>query len=95
MKRRKFLRAGLLTTAAVGVFGKTALSNDPEQFGATEGVHVVQTGAQVGLHSPSFVFNLDISAGLAARSWQNKLSGRTLQLAGDSELDVDLDAARE
>jgi hypothetical protein len=95
MKRRKFLRAGLLTTAAVGVLGKTALANDPGQAGETGGCRVVPAGTEVGLNSPSFVFNLDTSAGLRAHTWQNKLSGRTIPLAGDSELDVDLDAARE
>jgi hypothetical protein len=94
IKRREFLGAGLVATAA-GVLGKTAWSNGPGRCGAQDGCHVAQTGTEVELEAPAFRFELDTSAGLRASASVNKLSAQTLQLGGGSELDVDLDAAQE
>jgi hypothetical protein len=93
MKRREFIRTGLLTTAAVGALGKTALANNPELDEAADGCHVAQTGTEVLLHGPAFALTFDLSKGLGTRSWQNKLSGRTIPLGSASEIDIDLDAA--
>jgi hypothetical protein len=95
MKRREFLSAGILTTAAVSVQSKTAQSNNPGQLEAVEFCHVVQTGIEVEQCEPTFGFKLNVSAGLNTLSWETKLRGRTIQLAGDSELGVDLDAGQE
>jgi hypothetical protein len=50
----------------------------------------------VELDAPAFNFKLNTSKNLWARSWQNKLSGRTIFFGpfdAGSELEVDLDAA--
>ena len=56
---------------------------------------VVQRGDQVELHSPFFLFRLDTSAGLRARSWENRLTGREISLGNVTELELDLDAAEQ
>ena len=60
-----------------------------------QGCRVVERGSEVELRAPAFVFRLDTSVGLSARSWENKLSGRTIPLAAGAELGTDLDAAQE
>ena len=94
MKRREFLSAGLLGTAAVGVLGEGALAGSLGAGAAAE-CYVTRTGTEVAFHAPVFSFRLDTAAGLGARTWENRLSGRTVQLGGGSELDIDLDASRE
>lgn len=47
----------------------------------------------VKLTSPSFVYELDTSRGLAAKSWTNLLTDRKLSLGGGSEFGIDFDAA--
>ena len=79
MKRREFLSVGLLTTAAVGVLNETAVASNPSQAETVDGCRVALTGTEVELHAPTFGFMLDTCAGLRARSWENKLSGRTIQ----------------
>ncbi len=95
MKRREFIKTGLLSTVAAGVLGQSARADDAPQVDASEGCHVVQAGTVVELEAPAFNFKLKTSTGLAAVSWQNKLSGRTIPFATDSELDIDLDAAED
>ena len=95
MKRREFIRTGLFTTAAIGTFGKIALADNPGQAELADGCQVTQTGTEVEVHGPAFGFKLDLSKGLGARSWENKLCGRTIALAGDFEVDLELDAAEE
>src|ERR1035437_7110775 len=95
MKRREFVGACLSSTVAVSVLNKTVWANHPLRPESVNGCRVVQTGTEVELYASTFGFKLDVSAGLRARFWENKLSGRTIQFAGDSELDVDLDGAQE
>lgn len=95
MKRREFIKTGLLTTVAAGVLGESDRAEIAGQVGAKQGCHVVQSGTAVELIAPAFNFKLNTSAVLAALSWQNKLSGRTIPFASDSELDIDLDAAED
>jgi hypothetical protein len=95
MKRREFLRTGLATTATIGVLNKTSQGYGQGWEHGAQGCRVVQRGSEFELHAPAFVFSLDTSVGLSARSWENKLSGRTIQLAGGAELGTDLDAAEE
>ena len=95
MKRREFIRTGLLTTAAVGALGRGALAEDAGRSEAGDSCNVAQKGSEVELHGPAFAFTLDLSKGLGTRSWQNRLSGRTIELAGNAELDIELDAADE
>jgi hypothetical protein len=42
------------------------------------------------LHSPDFVFRLDTRQGLRAVSWENRLTGRTLDLGRGAELELEL-----
>ncbi|MFA5057731.1 MAG: hypothetical protein WC485_06425, partial [Opitutaceae bacterium] len=51
---------------------------------------VVQQDKQVQLESPFFEFCLDTSAGLRAKSWTNRLTGRKLSLGDGPELEFDL-----
>jgi len=95
MQRREFIKAGLLSTVAAGVLGESARPENASQVEATEGCHILQEGTVIELDAPAFNFKLDTSAGLAAVSWQNKLSGRTIPFGSDSELDIDLDAAED
>src|SRR5438552_5923816 len=61
----------------------------------TSDISVTRKGARVELRSPQFVFALDLSDGLRAVRWENRVAGRTLELGGGSELEVDLDAAEK
>lgn len=95
MKRREFIRTGLLTTAAVSAFGKDALANETMQAGAVDGFHAKQTGTEVELQGPAFAFKLDLARGLTAVFWRNHLTGKTIPLGGNSELNIDLDRAEQ
>ena len=95
MKRREFIKTGLFTTVAAGVLSETAQADNAGKVEAVDGCRVVQSGTAVGLGAPAFNFKLDASTGLRARSWENKLTGRTIPLGGNSELEIDLDAAEE
>ena len=96
MKRREFIKSGLLTTVAAGVLSETARADHAERVAAGDGCHVVRAGTVVELEAPAFKFKLDTSKGLWAPAWRNKLSGRTISFGSidtGSELDVALDAA--
>ncbi len=56
-------------------------------------VAALRQGSRVVLCSPQFRFTFDVSDGLRAATWENGLAGKTLNLGGGSELDIDLDAA--
>ena len=60
-----------------------------------EGCHVSRQGDRVELCSPLFVVRLDTSAGLRAQAWENRVTGRTLQLGRGPELELDIDAAEQ
>jgi hypothetical protein len=51
---------------------------------------VVCDGTAVELHSSAFVFRLDTSDGLRAVAWENRLTGRTLDLGRGVEVEFDL-----
>ena len=51
---------------------------------------VVCEGAAVELHSPAFVFRLDTADGLRAVAWQNRLTGRTIELGRGPEVEFDI-----
>ena len=96
MKRREFIKTGLLSTVAAGVLGQSARADDALQVGATRrlsrcaggnGCRTGSTGIQFQTRKPP--------RALQHVSWQNKLSGRTIPFATDSELDIDLDAAED
>jgi hypothetical protein len=96
MKRREFIKSGLLTTVAAGVISGAALADPAKRAVAGDGCRVVQSGVAVELDAPAFNFKLNTSKSLWARSWQNKLSGRTIFFGpfdAGSELEVDLDTA--
>ena len=99
MKRREFLRTGLVTTVTVGALSNThhgySEGHDPEREQGGRDCRLVERGSEVELHAPAFVFKLDTAGGLSARSWENKLSGRTIPLTGGAELGTDLDVAEE
>src|SRR5216117_358596 len=61
----------------------------------TPDISVTRTGARIELRSPQFGFALDLSDGLRAVRWENRVAGRTLELGGGSELEIDLDAAEK
>jgi len=93
VQRREFIKAGFLTTAS-------ALSRPAGSYGlgrdaVTDSCRVTPMGSEVVLHGPAFGFKLITSAGLRARSWENKLSGRTIGLGDGCELEIDLDGAEE
>ena len=51
---------------------------------------VVCRGTAVEFHSPAFVFRLDTSDGLRAVAWENRLTGRTLDLGHGAEIEFDI-----
>jgi hypothetical protein len=51
---------------------------------------MVQEGKRFELCSPSFVFRLDTADGLRAHSWENRLTGRTLELGNGPEFEIDI-----
>ena len=51
---------------------------------------VLRTGNKVALLSPTFSFNLDITDGLHAELWENKLTGRKLVMGHGSEVGFDI-----
>lgn len=58
-----------------------------------EACRVVRGDGGVELHSPFFVFRLDTTAGLRARSWNNRVTGQTIALSNGPELEVDVGIA--
>ncbi|MCC6442588.1 MAG: hypothetical protein IT210_03910 [Armatimonadetes bacterium] len=54
---------------------------------------VVRQGEMVELASPSFAYRMNLSDGLKAHSWENRLTGKTLPLGGHPEIEVDLDVS--
>jgi len=50
-------------------------------------------GHEVELASPSFVFRLDLSGSLRAKSWLNRSTDRTISFGSGAEVEIDLDAA--
>jgi hypothetical protein len=68
MKRREFIRTGLLTTSTVGAFGKTALADNQGLVETADGCYAAQTGTEVDLHGPAFGFKLDLSKRLGTTS---------------------------
>lgn len=52
-------------------------------------------GNRFSLTSPSFVFTLDSTDGLAAVTWENRLTGRTLSLGNGAELELDIGLPNE
>ncbi len=95
MKRREFLRTGLVSTAAIGLLNKKEQANGRAKEQGKQGCRVAQRGPKIELRAPAFVFRLDASAGLSAESWENKLSRRTIPLTGGAEIGADLAAAEE
>jgi len=95
MKRREFIKTGLLSTVAVGTLADSARAENARQVDAGEACQVVEAGTAVELRAPALYFKLDMSGRLASLSWQNRLSGRTIPFGSDSELEIDLDAAEE
>lgn len=53
----------------------------------------IRHGNAVELRSPAFVVRLGVADGLRALSWENRLTGRVVELGNGPELQVDLDAA--
>lgn len=54
---------------------------------------VLGHGLQRELVSPTFKYKVDLSDGLTAESWLNRLTGRTLSLGRHPEIELDLDAS--
>src|SRR5579872_4851887 len=95
MKRREFIKTGLLTTVAAGVLNDSARGDSLAHVEGGRSCRVVQSGTFFELESPAFGFSVDAANGLSARCWKNKLSGLSVPLVSDSEIEVDLDAAEE
>jgi hypothetical protein len=57
--------------------------------------HVERRGAQLELHSPAFSYALDITSGLRAVAWLNRLTGRRITLGRGAELELDFDRAEQ
>ena len=51
---------------------------------------VLRTGNKVVLQSPSFSLQLDITDGLHAEMWENRITGRTLAMGHGSEVEFDI-----
>ena len=49
---------------------------------------LVRNGDRVEIHSKWFAFRLDLSDGLRALSWENKITGRNLNLGGGQEVEL-------
>lgn len=56
---------------------------------------VLGHGLQRELVSPTFTYKVDLSDGLTAESWLNRLTGRTLSLGRHPEIELDLDASNQ
>ena len=69
--------------------GSTPAVSDPNSC------HVVVRGKLVELRSPSFVFVLDASAGLAGVSWENRLTGRRIPLGNGPEVELEVGTLKE
>jgi hypothetical protein len=63
---------------AVSEMGAPTVTSAPQ--GKTSLIRVDRH--RVRLTAPAFVFTLDIVDGLRAVSWENRLTGRTLELGG-------------
>src|SRR6266508_587248 len=57
--------------------------------------HVERRGAQLELHSPTFTYTVDTTAGLRAVGWANRLTGRSITLGQGAELELDFDRAEQ
>lgn len=68
----------------------TAVGRTPAQPASILLCRVEQQEKQVELHSPHSVFRLDITSGLRAVSWENRLTGHTLSLGNGLELEFDI-----
>jgi len=64
------------------------------QLEPQQGCRIVRRDDRVALHSPHFVFHLDTSDGLRAVAIENRLTGRTIPLAGP-ELEADVGLPEE
>jgi len=93
MKRRDFLRTGLIATASIDMLRKTGRPNTPSQEIDTQGCYTVQSGPHVKLCASTFSFTIDTSAGISAQSWECRVTHKTVQLGGGAELEADIDTA--
>jgi len=57
---------------------------------AEQPCRTVEQGRRIELQSPFFVFCLDTTDGLRARSWTNRLTGRSISLGGGPEVQFDI-----
>ncbi|MFA6567911.1 MAG: hypothetical protein WCS96_06835 [Victivallales bacterium] len=56
---------------------------------------ITKKNGGICVKTDSFAFELDADAELKALRWQNHLAGKTLDLGGGSELEVEIDTARQ
>lgn len=78
--RREFLTG---VGAAVAANSLIAAATNP-------GSAFVKVGERVELHSKWFGFHLDLSRGLRAVAWENKITGRKLNMGGGQEVEFDV-----
>src|ERR1035437_5246722 len=95
MERRDFIRSGVLTTAAITGLGQASTLCGEVKGGYADGCRVTEAEAEIRLYSPAFNLSRATAVGLCARACRNNLTGRTIQLGGGPELEVDLDAAEQ
>jgi hypothetical protein len=71
--------------AVVLIAGEMAMAGD-----AAAVCRIQREGTVVALEAPAFVFRLDTAEGLRAVSWENRLTGRTLELGRGPEVEFDI-----
>jgi hypothetical protein len=76
----------VLLPISVGLLGERA----PAEPAAEQDCRVVRQGERIELQSPLWVFRLDAAAGLRAKSFENRLTGRSLLMGDGAELDLDI-----
>ncbi|MFZ1937090.1 MAG: hypothetical protein WCB27_21720 [Thermoguttaceae bacterium] len=83
MRSPRIVVCGLLFSIALSLSTSAVIA-------AESGSLVVLGGSRVELQSSFFVYTLDVSGGLRAVKWENRLTGKTISLGRGPELEVDL-----
>ncbi len=87
---KKSIRRGIAFGISLLVCIHLADRHSSAEPAGEQGCRVVQEGKHVELRSPLFVFRLDTTAGLRARWWENRLTGRKISLGDGAELELDI-----
>ncbi|NUQ65682.1 MAG: hypothetical protein HUU20_24695 [Pirellulales bacterium] len=82
---RLLLRIGLAAGVSLAIACPIGANQPP-----ADPCSATVVGNRVVLESPAFRFTLDATDGLRAVSWENRLTGRTLNLGGGPEVELDI-----